>query len=294
MVLVRVGLPLTVLFDLWEVWRLHLILPLWGPGDAGGMGKPEQREKVAEIYRWFEPVVATTHGAFWLLVAANVAIMLGFCTPLACVAAVLIEAQFALVLPPADRGIDMMIRNVTLILAFAQAGRMYGLDAALFGHRDRVPAWPRRLLVLQLSVMYFAAGVQKAAVAWWPWGGFSALFLILQDMAIARFPFAWLAHLYPLTQLLTASTMVFEWGASLVPLAVWYRATRTRAGWLRAQLNRLGFVRLWLPFGLLMHLGIAATMQIGIFPWAMLAMYWAFFHPDELAAAFGALRRRLR
>lgn len=284
MVLVRIGLPLVFLFDLWEVWRMHLIIPLWGPGDAGGMGDPEHRKTVVELYRMFPATVGTTRIAFWVLVGSTLSISLGFLTPLACVVSVLLQTQFSLILSPADRGIDMMIRNVLLILAFSQAGRNYGIDALLFGRREIVATWPRRLLVLQIVVMYFMAGVQKAAVAWWPWGGFSALFIILQDMAIARFPFAWLRDLYPLTQLMSASTMVFEWGAGLVPLAAWYRWTRTRPGWLRAQFNRVGFIYWWIPFGLFMHIGIFATMHLGIFPSAMLSMYPAFFHADEIRA----------
>ena len=284
MVLVRIGLPLVFLYDLWEVWRMHLIVPLWGPGDAGGIGDPEHRTSIVEMYRFFPATVATTHSFFWILVLATACISVGFLTPLACIVSVLIQTQFSLVLSPADRGIDMMVRNVMCILAVSQAGRSFGIDAKLFGRKSIIPAWPRRLLVLQVAVMYFTAGIQKAAVAWWPWGGFSALFLILQDMAIARFPFAWLRELYPLTQLLTASTLVFEWGAGIVPLALWYRWTRTRPGWLRAQLNRVGFVVWWLPVGVFMHIGIFVSMHLGIFPTAMLSMYPALFHPDEIRA----------
>lgn len=282
LVFVRIVLPLVFLFDLFEVWRMHLIVPLWGPGSAGGIGDPEHRTTVVEMYRWFEPTVGTTKMFFWLLVGSTLSISVGFLTPLACVVSALVQTQFSLVLSPADRGIDMMIRNVMWILAFSGAGRQWSIDALLFGRRDWVAAWPRRVLILQVVVMYFTAGVQKAAVAWWPWGGFSALFLILQDMAIARFPFSWLKELYPLTQLLSAATMVFEWGAGLVPLAYWYRSTRTSGGWLRAQFNRVGLVVWWLPVGLFMHIGIFLAMQIGIFPAAMIAMYPAFFHADEL------------
>ena len=41
-----------------------------------------------------------------------------------------------------------------------------------------------------------------------------------------------------------------------------------------------------------LHIGIAATMQLGIFPWAMLALYPSFFHPEEYART--PLLRRLR
>lgn len=287
LVVVRVVLPLVFLWDFYEVWRMHLVVPFWGPGAAGGMGDPEGRTTVTELYRYFPATVQTTHAAFYVLCASTLCISLGLLLPVSCIVTVLVYAQFATVLSGADRGIDTMFRNVLCILAFSGASRAWGLDALLFGKRARIEAWPRRLLVLQVVVMYFMAGVQKAAVAWWPWGGFSALFIILQDLAVARHPFEWLRTYYPLTQLLTAVTMLFEWGAGLVPFAFWCRATRTRPGWLRAQLNRVGFVPWWLLLGVGMHLGIAGTMQLGIFPFAMMAMYPAFFTGLELRRMVG-------
>ena len=54
-------------------------------------------------------------------------------------------------------------------------------------------------------------------------------------------------------------------------------------------------VRLWIvAVGAILHVGIAVTMQLGIFPWAMLALYPAFFHPDELQGLRDAVTARLR
>ncbi|MBM4364717.1 MAG: HTTM domain-containing protein [Deltaproteobacteria bacterium] len=289
LVLVRVVLPLVFLWDFWQVHQLHLVIPLWGPGDAGGMGDPEHRTAVPLLYQWFAPTVATTRGAFWVLCASTMAVSLGLCLPLSSLATVLVYAQFAQVLPAADRGIDTFFRDVLLILAFSGASRRWGIDALLFGRRERIAAWPRRLLILQVVGLYFMAGVQKAGVAWWPWGGFSALFIVLQDMAVARHAFDWLQRYYPLTQLLTGATMAFELGACLVPYAYWSRHTRERPGWLRAQFNRLDIVPGWLLLGVGMHLGIAATMRLGVFPFAMLATYPAFFHGQEIRRVLGRL-----
>jgi hypothetical protein len=293
---IRILLSLVVLADLFEVWRLHLIIPLWGPGDAGGMGNPAQQATPPELYAWFGNTVAVGRAAFFGLVGALLCLAAGLLAQLAALVAVLLYAQLALVLPGADRGIDMLIRNVLLLMVFVPTGRRFGLDALLFGPLARVPSWPRRLLVLQLAVLYFTAGIQKAAVAWWPWGGFSALYLVLQDPAVARYPFAWLQRFYPATQALTAATMSFEWLAGLVPLVFWFRSTRTHPGWLRAQLNRSRFLQGWMLLGAGMHLGIAATMQLGIFPWTVLALYPALFHPDEakaivLGGSFGVAPR---
>jgi hypothetical protein len=295
--LIRILLPFVLLVDLFEVWRLHLVIPLWGPGDAGGMGNPAGQAVPPELYAWCGNTVGVARGAFTVLVAALACLTVGLFAQPAALVALLVYAQLALVLPGADRGIDMLIRNVLALFVFVPSGRTWGVDALLFGRLERAPAWPRRLLILQLVVLYFTAGIQKVAVAWWPWGGLSALYLVLQDPAVARIPFDWLEGLFPLTQLLTGVTMLFEWGAGLVPLVYFFRATRTRPGWLRAQANRLDPVRPWMLLGLGMHLGIAATMRLGIFPWTVLSLYPALLHPDELARAIRNLpvgRRRPR
>ncbi len=291
MAVIRVLVGVVFLYDLALVWQYHLITPLWGPGGAGGIGDPSNRAQVVELYRWFGDSAHVARWAFRALFGAVLCFTLGLFTRPMALLAVLIYAQLARVLPDADRGIDMLLRNVLFIYVFVPAGRFWGADARLFGPLGRIPAWPRRLIVLQLVVVYFTAGIQKTAVAWWPWGGFSALYVVLQDIAIARIPFSWLRQVYPVTQLFTAITMVFELLACLVPLAYWYRSTPLRAGWLRAQFNRNAIVtRWWLPMGVCLHVGIAASMQLGIFPWVMLALYPAFFHPDELARGWRRMR----
>lgn len=288
--IVRILIGLVLLADLLTIARLDLVVRLWGPAELGGMGEVMTRTPLPELYRWFAPTETLPWVAWGVLTGAMVCFILGFLTPVAGIVALLVYAQLAQVLPLGDRGIDLMIRNVLLILSLSGCNRIWSVDALLFGARDRVPAWPRHLLIVQLLVMYFAAGIQKTAVAWWPWGGYSALYLVLQDPSIAAWRFGWLERFYPVTQLATAATMVFELLAAPMVLAWWYRDTRERPGRLRALFNRLDLHRWWMLVGVMLHVGIAATMSIGIFPYAMLAFYPAFFHPDELEA----LARRVR
>jgi hypothetical protein len=234
---------------------------------------------------------STAVAAWTVMVGALLCFGLGFLTPLAGLIVVFTSAQLALILPLGDRGIDTLLRNVVLILSLSSCGRRFGVDALLFGERRLAPAWPRHLLILQLATMYFCAGIQKTALSWGPLGGFSALFLILQDPAIAAWRFDWLARWYPLTQLATLGTLIFEWSACLVPLVYWFRDTRTAPGRVRALFNSVRPLRIWVALGVALQLGIAGTMSLGIFPWAMLALYPAFVHPDELGRA---LRTRQR
>lgn len=291
--IVRIGVAMVLLWDFATVWHLDLVTLLWGVPEAGGLGDVMSRKPVPQLYQWLPPVAATAYGAFAVMVGALVCMAVGFLTPVATVVALLTSAQLALVLPLGDRGIDLMLRNVLCLLAFSGCGRAWSVDswlfrkgflARMFGASDTVLAWPRYLLVLQVLVMYFMAGIQKTSVTWWPLADYSAIYLILQDPSIAAYRFGWLEHIFPLTQLASFSTMVFELGAGLLFFVWWFRDTRTRPGAMRALFNRLEIHKIWMVIGVGLHLGIAATMSLGIFPYAMLALYPAFLHPDELPA----------
>ncbi len=288
---VRILLATVVLYDFLDMAHLGLVEMLFTPERGGGIPDALARTPVPELYRWFPATTGTAWLAWSVMVGCTAAFGLGFLTPLSGVIAVLVSAQLAQVLPLGDRGIDTLIRNVILILSCSSCGRRFGLDAVIFGTRRLAPAWPRHLLILQLSVMYFCAGIQKTAMSWTPLGGFAALYLILQDPAIARWPFAWLGNIYPLTQLATATTMVFEWSACFIPLVYWYRDTRERPGRLRAFINAKRPLRVWVALGVCLHVGIALTMALGIFPAAMLAVYPALVHPEEFWALVAGGKR---
>ena len=68
---------------------------------------------------------------------------------------------------------------------------------------------------------------------------------------------------------------------SVLWLAFWYRLTRDRPGRLRAAFNRWDARALYLLLGVSMHLGIEATMEVGAFFPATMALYVAAFTPDE-------------
>lgn len=295
--LLRVLLAVVLLADQVAVLQLGLVETLWAPNEVGGIGDPMGANPPPWLYRLFPATAATAWGAFVAWTAATVLFGLGLFTRASGLVLVLLYAQLALVLPGADRGIDMLMRNALLILAFSPAGKAWSLDARIrtgrwAGDGSPQPAWTRHLLVLQLAVVYFTAGVQKVSLAWMPLGDFSALYIVLHDPAVARTAALDLEPWYPVTQLATATTVLWEWSAPLLLLALWYRDTRTRPGRLRALFNRVDFRALWLAVGVLFHVGIHVTMHIGIFPWAMMALYLCAWHPDELAAAARRLRRK--
>lgn len=291
----RVLLTLTVLADQLAVLQLGLVETLWAPAEVGGIGDPMGAVPPPILYRLFDATTTTAWIAFGLWVASTLSFCVGLFTRASGLLMVLIYAQLANVLPGADRGIDMLLRNALLLLALGASGDTLSVDArrktgSWLGNGALAPAWTRYLLILQLVVVYFTAGMQKVGIAWLPVGHFSALYIVLQDPALARTAGMNLEPWFWMTQIATASTVAWEWSAPLLGLAIYYRDTRTRAGRLRALFNRLDFRALWLLVGVLFHIGIHLTMRIGIFPFAMMALYVAAWHPDELGRAWRRLR----
>lgn len=284
---VRIGISLALLWDLAALARLDLVTVLWTPVEGGGLPAVLQRSVVPELYRWLPPTATTAWLLWGGMVAAAASLALGWRTRTAAVVLMLLSAQANLVAPLADRGIDKMLRNVLMLLAFSSAGRAWSVQAWRETGRWRgdpalrTPAWPRHLLVLQLVVVYFTAGLHKTALSWSPAGDFAALYIVLRDPTMALRDFTWLASVYPLTQLGTVVTMLFELTAPLVLAVYWARYTADRPGRLRRWALRWRPHLAWAAVGVALHVGIALSMALGMFPWAMLACYPAFLHPDE-------------
>lgn len=176
---------------------------------------------------------------------------------------------------------DELLLNLLFLLLLSGCGGRLSVDGRLGWARRVVPSWPRYVMIFQLAWMYVATALQKLSIHWVPWGDLDALWYILQQPTWQRTPMTWLAPAYPLTRVATLVTWCFEISAPLLPLAIWYRGTRTRPGWLRATLNRLDWRTLYLAVGATMHLGIELTMEVGAFSFATAALYLACFHPDE-------------
>lgn len=292
--LMRIGLALVMLYDLLQLGRFGLPGWLWADRAAGGLWALGERSTPPDLSRLvlISPEVAW---AIWgALVVSIAAFGAGLATRLSGVVFVLLYAQTAMINDPSDRAIDRLVRIVVLVLVFSRAGDMLSVDArrrtgSWWGSGAPAPSWPRYLIVLQLVVVYWGAGVAKGSIHWFPWGDYNALYLVLQDPIFATRDWSGLLHpvLFLGTQVGTAVTHMWENLAPLLLLAFYYRDTEGQPGRLRALFNRLRFRDVFVLLGAVFHLLLAGSLLLGIFPFMMLAMYPAFFHPDEL----GAVRR---
>jgi hypothetical protein len=293
---IRIALALVVLLDLLAVATRGAQTWLWAPVGAGGISGWDPAE-VPLFYRIL-PETAASAQLLWLgLCASMFCVGIGLCTRGAALAHVCLSVQAALINAPADRAIDRAIRIVLLILVLSPAARIWSLDAKLATGRFRgdggpAPAWARYLILGQLVLIYGAAGLAKGGTHWYPWGGYRALYLTLQDPILAAADFRWLVQPLPyrLTQLATALTHLWELTAPVVLVAAYYRRTSDRPGSLRRWFNRLPVRNVYVMTGVLFHLGLALTLRLGIFPFAMLACFPAFFRPQELKRAAERLR----
>ena len=295
---IRILLGLVLLYDFLHLWQLGLVEPLFAPHESGGISNVMERPQVPLIYQWFPVSAGTAVGLHFTICISALFFTVGLFTRLSGLILLLSLAQSAQIVPLGDRGIDLMVRNVLFLLLFSQCGAWASLDArrktgSVWGDGKAISAWPRHLLIVQLVVMYFTAGVQKVGMDWMPMGGFSALFVVLQDPAVARADFSWLSSIYPVTQLASATTMLFEWLSPFILLTYHFRNTPEKTGRLRRFYKRFTPHYYWIAIGVLLHVGIALTLALGIFPFAMLALYPAFFHPDEWQKLLDAIANRL-
>jgi hypothetical protein len=301
MALVRIALGLVLLGDLVWIGWCQLPVLLWAPRGAGGASDPLAVKGAFLLHHAFEPSTAASWGPplAWGLWGAAVATCAswtaGWWTRTSGLLLLLVYAQTAIANDTADRGIDRLIRIIIVLVLVSGAGRVLSLDAwraRTFWNSSAASALPRALVVGQLAVMYGSAGVEKFALPWFPWGGYSALFIILQDPIYAVQDHSFLASppWYWTTQLGTAVSHVWEWTFPILPVLYWFQATRERPGWLRAWSNALDLRTVFVVVGVVFHLALFFTLHLGIFPLAMLALYPAFYSGPEWRSW---MRRRL-
>ena len=288
--LIRIALSLVVLVDLLTVATQGAQTWLWAPVAAGGISAWDPAD--APLFYRLLPESAASAQLLWFgLCTSILCVGVGFCTRAAALLHVWLSVQAALINGPADRAIDRAIRIVLLILVLSPAARIWSVDAKITtgsfrGDPAPAPAWARYLILGQLVLIYCGAGLAKGGTHWYPWGGYRALYLTLQDPILAAADFHWLAQPLPyrLTQLATAVTHLWELTTPVVLLAAYYRRTSDRPGSLRRWFNRLPVRNVYVLLGVLFHLSLALTLRLGIFPFAMLALFPAFFRPEELRA----------
>lgn len=171
-----------------------------------------------------------------------------------------------------NNGGDDILRSILLLATFIPWGEMWSVDQWKLGQGALAPRRVRGAWVIawffQVFVIYFVSYLLKTSPIWRV--DYTAIYysshLNIFSTAFGRF-----IRDYPLFMKgATFATIMLEW---LGPLALAFAWVLPRKSWIVSR--TLIVVAFW---GL--HLGIIATMKIGLFPFYCLAM-WAAFLPTE-------------
>lgn len=293
---IRILVACVLMADWIHAGSLGLVETLWGPSFEGGLGDADTWETPPTIHALLGASTTTTWIVYAIALVSTLTFGLGLLTRISGVFLLFASTQFAQILGQSDRGIDIAIRLVLILLICSQSGETLSLDCrrkhGRWTSETLVSAWPRYLIIIQLCWIYFGAGIHKTQAAWWPSGDWSALYIILLDPHFAREDFGWIDSIYPVTQFGTFATITFELLTPVFGLALWYRRTAERPGYVRAFFNRIRFVECWLITAIGFHVALMLSLQLGIFPYGMLAFYPAFVSPERVEAFLERVRQR--
>ncbi|MFZ5890169.1 MAG: HTTM domain-containing protein [Myxococcota bacterium] len=303
---VRILVAAVLLVDLLAAWGLHALPALWAPPPNGfgwGASATEPTNSPSLLIRAFGSSEHTAMMAWLLAVGCGLAVLFGAAFRLTSWLFTLAMLELMAFTPDGD-AIDHILRFVLPLLALSDAHATFSVDAWLRARRRKqspaslddprpVFAWPRYLIAIQLLWVYFSAAHHRGKASWGLAGGFSAIGDVLGDPHFTRFPPGTFAALYPLTQLASLLTMAFEFSAPCYLLFDYWHRHPSRGGAVANWSRRLHLREVWLALGVSLHLGIAASMELGIFPFAILALYPALIHPDDLSRMFAGAKALL-
>ncbi len=190
--------------------------------------------------------------------AATACLLVGLLTRPSAAVAWLLSTSFANLNPYIDNGGDQ-VRGIALFyLMLCPCGAAWSVDAWARRRRggpagpNYVAPWPLRLLFVQMVWIYFSNGAFKLMGADWPRG--EALYYVLGDLTLARWSYAQVPLPAAITTAMTYT--VLAWEVSF-PLLVLWRPTRVAA----------------LVLGVLFHVGIGLSLELGGFAFYMLCLY---------------------
>jgi len=278
----------------------------WGFFDLAAVWRFATGPKFSLLFFWDTPTAMWIH-----VVAFEVATLLlvvGLWTRVSAIASFVLMNSLFDRNPLFWEGTEVAFRVFFVYLLFARSGAAWSLDNWLRCRRARrtgrevqthraIPVWPRRLMMLQLAILYFTTGALKHGSVW---AGGDAVYYALNLDHFYRFHPQELAALLG-TNLLRLVTWVVrfgEMGFALVFVGEVVRAVdeehsgpptrrRVRLRWIRAWI--LGR-RIWISWALATMGGIFLVMNIGQFQTVMLALCLVYFRGDEVARVFARVR----
>ena len=219
--------------------------------------------------------------AFGLWVAATVLFLVGWRTRWSNLALWLLTRCFVERNPTLKNGGDDVLQLGIFLLLLSPCGMALSLDARRLRRRGLltgpawVPPWSLRLVQIQVCLIYLTTGLIKLKGDTW----------MREDVPLTfggTFPFcSWLTGTWwdgSSVYWLYNSTTMSRWSYAQFPVPFWVTAVQTYASvWFETLFSFLMLHR-WtrrfaLAFGVLFHLGIYLTVEVGWFGFYMLSFY---------------------
>lgn len=284
MALLRIGFALVMLVNF---AILYPDLDTWYgeqglyPSEAAAARALPQQWTVLRFISPASPAAeAWLHRLFWLTLASTALLLVGFCSRINALFVFMMLVSFQnrnqLILDSEDS----VMRLVGFYLLLMSSGRAWSVDSFLarrFGWQSAeacllAPAWPLRLLQLQLAVIFVSAALFKLGGRAWIEG--TALSYVCRlDDTFGRFPVPDFVFETPLlVRIMSWSVPVVELCA---PLLLWFKETRRAA----------------LVVIVLFHLANEYTMALFLFHWIMLVGWSSFLTSNDFPFSLGWIRK---
>ncbi|MFM8634078.1 MAG: HTTM domain-containing protein [Planctomycetia bacterium] len=257
-----------------NIGLLWIDMPMW-LGNAGVMPPAVQRVSFEGTSLTVFTLTGYDDVAIGMIrclgVVGGLGLMLGICPRVSAGCTWLATASYSWRNTGIVHGGDALIRIGSFFLIFARSGAAFTLPRWLANRRrqgkpepvdeapdERVPAWPQRILQLQVCLLYLATGTWKMTGRTWREG--SAVGVVLQLGEFQRFPIPEFLMTPAMSQAMTWGTLLFEFG---FPVLVW-------------------FPRLRIPMllaGLAFHAGLEWVLNVLLFQWVITSYYLLFLDP---------------
>jgi uncharacterized membrane protein YphA (DoxX/SURF4 family) len=264
--LMRILLALALLTDQLFQYLPHLE-EFFGPHGVAAEGLYDAYQLRAwrwTVYFFYTDQMSILYPIFSVWVVCTLAFLLGWQTRLMSVAVWFLTLCFINRNPNILNGGDDTLQVGLFLLMLSPCGRALSLDAWRQRRRHPqsqdpvlVPAWSVRVLQIQLCVIYLTTGLAKVQGDDWfsgTWWDGTSIHYVLNYVTMSRWSYAQL----PVPLWITAPmTYISAWWEVLFTLLVLSRRTRPWALW----------------FGVLFHLGIYFTIEVGWFSFYTLAFY---------------------
>ncbi len=262
--LLRIALGLVGLTSLLALTPVSAYWSLDGmmPASGGGLGV---RDYLASMG------LGTTVGwaLFLVLLAAFVALVVGLlvevAVPLAFAGSIIQAFWNPLPLAASHRVMICLL----FCLLWSDSGRTLSLvrsDASARWLSSQV--WPLRLMQIQIALIYSNSGFAKLMAE--PWRDGTAVHYAVRLNFLHRLPIG-TPDFWPATAVATYVTLVWELTFAVLLLHRWTR-------------------RIALASGICLHVGMFTLLELGTFPWVMLAGYLAFLPPAWATTFTGILK----